>query len=231
MNLLLAAVLLLQDNSAKETWKKVEDTVLAAKTVRIKFQWEPQMKEGALKGKDAYASGVLLVKQGNLFSLRAELKSEQRDLEVEILSDGSSLYRKLDLLNTRRDPVPPNLGRGFLVSSVRASIMMSVSFSQLGRPKVGTEDLEKYLAHPVEVSDVQDGADDKGAKTLEYKIRVRPGQTASIRVWYDPKTFLPQKRSIRREDQDAGTITETFEEFVLNADIPDEKFKLPEEKK
>jgi outer membrane lipoprotein-sorting protein len=231
MNLLLAATLLMQDKAAEETWKKIEDTVLAAQTVRIKFQWDPEMKEGALKGKDAYASGVLLIKQGNLVSLRTDVKVEDRTIEVEIQSDGSSLYRKLDAFEAHRDPVPPSIGRGLLVSSIRTGIPMSVSFSRLGNSKVGTEDLEKYLAHPVSVSDLREATDDKGAKTLTYKIKVRPGRTSSIKVWYDPKSFLLQKRTIRDEDRDSGTITETFEEIVLNADIPDEKFKLPEEKK
>lgn len=171
------------------------------------------------------------MKQGNLLSLQADMKTEERTLAMEVLSDGSSLYRKLDVLGARRDSVPPSLGRGFLVSSIRASIMMSVGWSQLGRPKVSTEDCEKYLANPVAVSDVQEAPDDNKVKTLTYKIKVRPGHTASIKVWYDPKTFVLQKRTIRDEDRDSGTVTETFDEFTLNADIPDEKFKLPEEKK
>ncbi len=55
------------------------------------------------------------------------------------------------------------------------------------------------------------------------------------RVWYDPATLLLRKREViaksLQNDNDWPKITEVYDRFTLNADILDERFKLPEEKK
>lgn len=59
----------------------------------------------------------------------------------------------------------------------------------------------------------------------------------SVTLWVEPKSNLLQKRTITwvrtnpEGDEEGGTFTESFDEVVLNRDISDEKFKLPEEKK
>jgi outer membrane lipoprotein-sorting protein len=54
---------------------------------------------------------------------------------------------------------------------------------------------------------------------------------ADVRLWYDPKTLKLLKRTVDFGKKDSqGTIRESYEEFTLNADIPEEKFKLPAEK-
>ena len=48
------------------------------------------------------------------------------------------------------------------------------------------------------------------------------------------RSVRPLRRSLRMVkglSPNQGTILETYDEFGWDADIPDEKFKLPEEKK
>jgi hypothetical protein len=87
----------------------------------------------------------------------------------------------------------------------------------------------------VAISNLASGPDDGAVRTLahgrQFGTSTDPFQVTT-KLWYDPKTFGITKRTI--DAVHGGTrrfVTETFEEFTLNADIPDEKFKLPEEKK
>jgi outer membrane lipoprotein-sorting protein len=231
MNLLLAAVLLVQDKSAEATLAKIEESFEKAQTVSIKFKWEPVMTKGPLAGKENMTTGTLTLKDGNRMLLQANMRLGENTNKAVIISDGTTLYRNLKGTETKRESTPPSLKRGVILSSFRAGIMQTVFFTRLSNLKVDPEELESALAHPVETCDVNGGEDDGEAKTLTYKIRVRPEHTAAIKLWYDPKRLLPLKRTIRDDNRDSGSVTETFEEVSLNADIPNEKFKLPEEKK
>ena len=107
------------------------------------------------------------------------------------------------------------LQRRFVLSLARESVAVPGNLFALT-----DEDHESMLA----LSDVQAAADDGGLKTLTYKVGY-----FNARLWYDPKTSLPVKRV--RESKVLGSVTEVYEEITLNPDIPDEEFKLPEEKK
>jgi len=54
-----------------------------------------------------------------------------------------------------------------------------------------------------------------------------------MKIWYDPVTFRPIKRK-REMEQPLGagmtTVTETYDEWSIDGNIPEEKFKLPEKK-
>lgn len=76
--------------------------------------------------------------------------------------------------------------------------------------------------------------DENGAKLLTYKIRYHEEEWGDVKLWYDALSHKPLKRQIRHEFWPVGdngqTQTESIEQFILDADIPDEKFALPEEK-
>jgi hypothetical protein len=49
-----------------------------------------------------------------------------------------------------------------------------------------------------------------------------------VKIWYDPRTWRLFRRTVAiREGDVRGTLTETYDEYVLNGDIPDGQFKLP----
>jgi hypothetical protein len=53
-----------------------------------------------------------------------------------------------------------------------------------------------------------------------------------VELWYDTKTLYPTKRIFKTHAIGfEGVTVETYAKCVLDADIPDEKFKIPEEKK
>ncbi len=66
---------------------------------------------------------------------------------------------------------------------------------------------------------------------MVFKLKACPAIT-EVMLWYDPVRHTPLKRSIQfKRDSVEGTAVEYVQEILLNRDIPDEKFKLPEEKK
>src|SRR6185369_10907565 len=71
------------------------------------------------------------------------------------------------------------------------------------------------------------GEDDGGAKTLLYTVSLGPA-TLDCRLWYEPKTLKLLKRTmkIRNGESVEGSLTESYVEYIVNADIPNEKFNL-----
>ena len=92
------------------------------------------------------------------------------------------------------------------------------------------------LRQVLELGAFRFGDSDGGSRTLLYSVRAKAAPKAEnvdpyeIKTWYDPVTFRLLKRAVEPSDRRLST-TEVYENFALNADIPDEKFKVPEEKK
>jgi hypothetical protein len=72
-------------------------------------------------------------------------------------------------------------------------------------------------------------------ETLSFRVEGPevPQGEASVRLTYDAATCAPVRRVLTTFDEDLrpAEFVETFEEFAINADIPEEKYRLPEEKK
>jgi outer membrane lipoprotein-sorting protein len=221
MSLLLAAAImlqektrdLLQDKTAEETFKKIEEAVQNAKTVRIKFKLEGVLKDGQGKSNRINKSGTLLFRDGN--KLRVSI-SDGND-QVLMISDGKTTRTEMTGAIITQES-PSDLNRNFLRSLIRggnvANLISTVGLLWNDEPALGTI---------YRVSDFETGEDGREANSLKYKMN---GKEASLR--YNPKTLQVLTRRLTEED--GGEVTKTYEQFILNADIPDEQFKLPAEK-
>jgi hypothetical protein len=110
---------------------------------------------------------------------------------------------------------------------------MFLAFFMTQRPSAVEGKKGQDLKKLFEVSDFKQG---EVESSLSYTLRfpeTEPDMVASCVLQYDPKTLklLGRKMTVKRRGMDEGVFTDTYDEFALNADIPDEKFKLPEEKK
>jgi hypothetical protein len=95
----------------------------------------------------------------------------------------------------------------------------------MSRVPSGTDTLKDLLP----VSEIKAGPDDKAAKTLTYKLKVER-EIVDVRLWYEPQTLKILKRTLSGKSGESElSLTETYEGLVLDAEIPDEKFKLPKE--
>ncbi len=228
MNLLLAAALLMQDKTAEEALKSIEDAFGRAKTLSVRYvRREPQADGG-----EAEARGTILLKEGN--RLRWEYSSLRKGVkgDLVVVSDGA---RVVTVINGKRDvdrKTFKGLNETFAVLLARAGSVPILSGFRalLDNPKI--DRIMAQQATPITGANL--GEDEDGKKTLNYITVFNPfrsdSRTAEIRLWYEPSSYRIFKRSLTNKGMN-GTIDENYSEFSINADIPDEKFKLPEEKK
>jgi hypothetical protein len=91
-------------------------------------------------------------------------------------------------------------------------------------------------------SDFRPGEPDGKFFRMHYRLwDGTDGTTIQVTLWYDPRTNLPIKRSfegaLRVQDRRDGVTpptwrwTETYLEFLLDADVAADRFALPESKK
>jgi hypothetical protein len=228
MNLLLAAVLLMQDMTAEETFKKIERAVGDAKTLTVKVTGKVSSPTEGIAALPATIS--LLLKNDRMVHFDVTVGSGDDVRSSSIISDGSSLRVRFGARRDYDKETPDAMRSLWNLALVRTGLLIGGFFFQDvvrgGKPI----DLKEIL----QVSDLKMGDDDGPAKTLTFTVKLDRTDDAQVRFWYDPKSFALQKRSVLATKNGAvprGTFSEAYDEFILNADIPDEKFKLPEEKK
>jgi hypothetical protein len=103
MNLLLAFALAFQDGVPEAAFKQIEEALQNAKTAKIAFSCEGEMKFGG-QSNTFKASGTLLLKQENKVNLAMKLIRGGQEFEITLVSDGSKVWQKIG-------PSPPDGGR------------------------------------------------------------------------------------------------------------------------
>jgi outer membrane lipoprotein-sorting protein len=230
MNFLVALVLLLQEKTAEESFKKIEETITKSKTVRVKFDVTRKTGQETLE-----ASGTLLLKEGN--KARQELLVVYPgDIIVKqiIVSDGTNvIYTNAvgdDALALEKKKAPDHLLRCLTVTTLQLPQLDSSMMTNNSRD--GLNDVSKYVS----AREFKHGEGGKEGSLLLYKGLLdftgrqkfaNPALSFEVKLWYDPKTWIPRKREITMKIGGvSSTTTETYEEFVLDEDLPKEKFDL-----
>ena len=225
MTALLAAILLAQEKSGEETLKKLEELILNAKTVTVKYHYDVEARRSDTAVR-CQGPGLVLLKHEDKSLHYTKRPFLEFDTESLSISDGTDHGWKLDdAWDKRPTPVAKGTGRKDRLSLVRGGAMGLVA-------PVYLDDLEaKSKAIGITASTENE------MLLISYKIQLEHGKVSDIKLWCDPKTLLPKKRIYSffsevsdeksRVTKTEGTATETYEQFVLDAEIPDEKFKLP----
>jgi hypothetical protein len=226
MNLLLAAVLLMQGNPAEETFKQIEDGIEKAKSIHVGIEAVVEWKVKPRNNQSA--TGTLMAAEGNRVSEYLKMIQQGFIFDSETRCDGKAVWAALKGIV----PVEPSSVRSnFNAKVARVGILLSSLLIRDQDLKKG-EDLKRSVA----LSNFQQGDGDATGKTLTYTLSFSgplKDMSAEVTLWYEGGSLKLLKRVsvIKEKGVDKGTVTETYKIFVLNADIPDEKFKLPEEKK
>jgi len=228
---IVAAALLLQDMTAEETLKKIEETIQKAKTVGVKFTQSIERKK---RGEDISLkrSGTVLLKEGNRVRVEVDESGGRSPTHTVLVSEGKALHASSNSTVPPRDlkEAPSILKESIAASLVRGNVVTTLMYTafirRLSPPDTSTMEPQKRF----KVSEVKVGPDEGASKTLLFTVEIADTTVIhSAKVWYDPKTFKVQKRVLTYKiGQDEETLTEAIEELSLNADIPDEKFKRPE---
>lgn len=240
MNLLLAAVLLTQDKTAEEAFNRIEEQIVKAKTLSVKcrFVIDTQRADTAerLEG-----PAVLLLKEGNKISYTVKQPLGGSDKTLVIISDGSKATWNSGSKWESVVECPENFETKLRVLLARAGVVSTPT--QASAPWLFIVQLKNDFKKLCQVSNFKQGPDDGDAKTLTYSLvdfdfremsntKNPPARTVEIKLWYDPKTYKAIKRVMTFKNAEGeGTLTETYLEFLVNPDMPDEKFKLPEKEK
>jgi outer membrane lipoprotein-sorting protein len=230
----------LNSEVARKSFTKLEETLINAKTLRVRFR---SGGKGPTDADKYEAFGTMLLKEGNKAFIEATTIANQEKSEVLFVSTGSAVSSETTRWKTNvpdhpgvRDESAGPMTSGTLkteLSAGLARIGQSMSVIQI---MVRTNARGNFsMRESNRPSEFQVGDNDGPYKTLTYKFKPEDAQCSvrETKLWYDPLSYkLIKRRQIWKGEKGIeGVLDETYEEFTLNADIPDEKFKLPEEKK
>jgi outer membrane lipoprotein-sorting protein len=227
------AIRVVNPASSREAIQNIEEAISKARSVRVVFEGETHRldKDTGEDFKTTFAGEVFL-KKGNraYYSMKRVAEFKHDPAECILISDGSQVHGGGGVLPSRVE-TPEDLQSSLSIAVARTGPCASseVVWDILGF-NIRHENTGK-MSETLQLSAFSPLADDGESKVLGYTLAsTKYGTTGKVQLWYDPKTYRLIKRKLTNSGRNT-TITETFKEFTLNADIPDEKFKLPEEKK
>jgi hypothetical protein len=226
---------LLGKETGPRDFEKLEEAFLGARTITVKMRGETSKMKGKAEDRSKVTATIILAGSNRVFMRQSEQDAQGAKYGFSLISDGSKMMKVLeygDSRDARLMKVPKDLHQNLTAILVRdGSPGMMLGFLSGNR---GTEE-DFFLQNVYRFRDYKVVEWDDTAKVLTYGLSYRLEQRrVQGRISYDPKSYLPTRRTRHIECDVVGygmTLIETNEEFTLNADIPDETFKLPEEKK
>jgi outer membrane lipoprotein-sorting protein len=222
----LTIALALGIQSDEDDLWKMDQLFHEAKTVSLKIRREWTIsREGETRG--FKEEGRVAVKKGNKLSVSLNIAGE-KDSPSRLICNGTQL--QLDRgITPLAAKAPANLTDGLLSVLIRGVVGTWVADTQSKLQKGEFQSVD--WKSRFKVLDLRAGGKDGAAKTLTYKVQTG-ADTIQFKLWYDPDTLRPLKRTFESSSTKGGpssTGTESYEELTLNADIPDEAFKLKDQ--
>lgn len=231
----------LDSDAAERVFRKIENTVLRAKSARVTFTGVGKLSPDiTLEEK-----GTLLLKEGGKVHLAATTIVGKDKFELLVASDGQTTTALVLWW-----PVDAQDGEGHLrgdhgyshpfpeltMEMAQGLIRLSQAYtsSQL-RTRICTDGkLTVRLDAGKSLERFKLGPNDGSKRTLSYEIKdgASPNAVLEIKLWYDPATYTLARRvhTLKTGTLAETVLDETYEVYTLNADLPDQKFKLPDEK-
>ena len=224
MNALLVMLLSLQATATEDAFKKLEEAIEKAKTVSLKCTSEAVWKGNP--GTKTTATLIVFAKEGNRFSHTVTMSSDGQTGQFRTVSDGSKIWTA-DFGIIPKEP-KNSLGK-LAINLTRQGLLLSQLLVQ--DPGSQEKDPKELLL----VSKVTSAADEGKAKTLRYEVTYKGALkdiSADHTLWYEPSPLKLVKHTalLKEKGEEKGTVTETYETFSINGEIPDETFILPTSK-
>lgn len=230
MALLLSAILLWQEPSGEETLHKIEDTFSRARTLSVKITIAGT---DTANGEDTSLSmsGTFLLKDKTKFLILFDRTDRGHEERFIVVSDGKTTEGHSKYMpDPVSFPTRPEL-RGFFEASFARGggtglVAMSAVFCGYVHNARGMEPDPKKL---IKVSDFEKGSNAK-EPSLSFTSKMGNfGPAQRVTLWYDSTTFKPTKGLIAAPGGADGTsLRETYEEFVIDGEVPDDRFRVPE---
>lgn len=224
MHLLLATVLLSQDKSAEDAFRKMEEAILEAKTISVRFSWAAKTDAGGADPAMA-VRGSLLLKEGNRLLLNESIDKGGETTELCHCSNGEMLQSTRTGTRPSCGDSPPDLVKNARVvlsrlgvqASFTGSIGKGISFKHRGGD----------LAEGLKLSDFKGEPAEKDGAVLSYTLTSTVTQVpCRVTLVFNPEKLLPLRRKYEvKADNSSIMVEERYEEVTLNSEIQDYKFK------
>ena len=222
LNVVLLAIALLlpqEKNEAEELFRKMEEKLIAAKTIHLKT-------EGIIEPVKLKLNGEFWLGEKNRARMELEGRTEEENRVAVVISDGRTVRKAQD--ETSRS-IAASEGFGEHVRTCFARFgfvgMMDSWDSTINDP------LEKHPLHEFKL-----GAKEKVGEREAQAVEFRMGEEDAATLWIDLKTNLPLKRTVTkgpRRFEKMGEVTvirELYTDVTLDEKIDPAKFELPKEK-
>ena len=213
--------------TAEKAFRDIEAALLQARTLKVVIQLV--FTEGRKADGPVSATCDCWIK-GDKVYLRARVPSKEKD--SELICNGARMATIHDGDTRPVEEGWPNSGDRFKVGLLRAGIFaIDHILKQRDKAKPeGEQDLRKVL----EVSDFKTRPDEGNARTISFRTSAPGGREMSnVTVLYDPRTFRILRRSCSyvEDGVEKAAIVETYTEVTVDAEMPDDRFTLPEKRK
>jgi len=233
---LVSRVQELLDLLARKAFDRVEATVYGVTTLRVRISGSGAICRGAATDRLTTSATILvgLIDKASHIA-RTERKGEP-DEAFDLVSDGFDMTGHLDPhAEPKTGMTPSNLKEGILAMLF---LVGEEPLRETERRWQLLRRLDGERPNPrrsCRVSGLAVRKESGRYQTLSFRVEGPevPQGEASVRLTYDAATGAPVKRVLTTFDEELrpAEFVETFEEFSINADIPEEKYRLPEEKK
>lgn len=223
----LAIALLLQD-SPTEFFQKVEKKIAEAGSLSADATIEVEGRKGGVATRTSFTARVVTKGEGKAMLTLDTTREEKPVNVIKLVGDGGRVRFTAGGQSGTSDCTLP-LGALARRLAVRAGLFgpVSVLYRAVQAPK------DSGVEHLFPVKEVSDGGEEKaGGRTLRILDLVigAPAEgdpPIKSRVWIDTETLLPAKRvTVSTNPKDPGTITEVYSAVRLDAEIPDDSFKI-----
>ena len=199
-----------QESDAEKLFKKMEEKITTAKTLLFTAKTEV--------AKESAEESTYMLGEGNRLAIQFRITRGGSTTEGRVVSDGTSIKER------KLEKTPADLG-----AIVRIAVARMTIGTLAGMIKLKKEEVSKKLTPSEFKSGGKEKIGDVEAEIVDYSVTVPMAGKCALRVWIDPKTLLPLKRTatMPQEEGDPMKVTTIYEGFKVDEKIDESKFKLP----
>ncbi len=240
----------MQEETAEDVFQKLEKTILESKTLTTQFDWGRDSrhlpdKECGARRSGSWGSivlkdlGMVVFKEwgcsGPNEILSARISNGGRICQMSTAHQPDGTKRRSRAEDEKERDTPKGLGENLRVAFLRSGSRGAgwILSMVMESPESTTPDARNLF----QVANLSKGVDTSGSY-LKYRLSTRSPSgpdvhQSIITLWYEPKTYRLLKRSKCNEEdvgkKDAIVWFDEYEQFDLNAQVPDTNFVFPKE--
>lgn len=204
---------------AKERFDALEARIRKASSLktRLRFRLEVRERDDVDQG-----DAEFLVKSPKMAFGDLKRTTGKETEHRALISDGKTLSSRRNEGHWNQRSAPAELGEKLATALARGGLVywwLSTDAFVVRDPRVG------YA-----LSDFRPGESEGEVSSVLYRLtNTEANVTLEAKLWYEPKTAKLIKRTWEGELLgEHWKCTETYEEFALEPDLPDDKFRFPD---